>query len=293
MKVSRDVLFFNLFGYLVVGGVALICFLPFIMIISGSFSEESAIMKYGFSLLPQGFTLKAYRIIFEAPDAITRAYMVSFLVTGMGTFLSLLFSSMAAFVLSRREFRPRNKLSLYIYFTTMFSGGLVPLYILMVRYLHLKNSTWSLILPLLLSPWHIILLRTFITSIPNSIVESAKIDGAGYIRIYGFLILPLSIAGMATIGLFTALQYWNDWFNAMLYIDNSKLYPLQFYLYKMLNSMKFLSTVSGKAGVPLPHMPSESLKLAMVVIATGPIALLYPLVQRFFIRGITVGAVKG
>lgn len=293
MKKSSDIVLFQTIGFAIVGFVALVCLAPFIMIISGSLSEESEIMKYGFSLLPRGFTLRAYRIIFEAPDDVYRAYGVSIFVTVFGTLSSLFFSSMAAFVLSRKEFRYRNKLSLYIYFTTMFSGGLVPLYILMVRYLDLKNTMFALIFPLLMSPWHIILLRTFMNAIPDSIVESAKIDGAGYFRIYAQLIMPLSLAGLATIGLFTALQYWNDWFNAMLYIDNNKLYPLPFYLYKMLNSMKFLSTISGKAGVPLPHMPGESLKLAMVVVATGPIVFLYPFVQRYFIRGITVGAVKG
>lgn len=293
MKPGNDVFVFNVLGYVIVGVVALLCLAPFVMIISGSLSEEEQILRHGFSMVPQGFSTKAYEIIFEAPEDVVRAYGVSIFVMAVGTTSSMFFSSMAAFVLSRKEFRHRNRLSLYIYFTTMFSGGLVPLYILIVRYLHMKNTVWALLFPLLMSPWHIILLRTFIGSIPNSIVESAKIDGAGYFRIYRQLVLPLSVAGLATIGLFTGLQYWNDWFNAMLFIDNRDLYPLQFYLYKMLNSMKFLDTISGRAGVPLPHMPSESLKLAMVVVATGPIVLLYPLAQRFFIRGIAVGAVKG
>lgn len=293
MRVSKDVVYFNVIGYAIVGIVALVCLLPFIMIISGSFSEEEQIIRHGFSLLPRGFSTRAYEIVFKAPEDVYHAYGVSVFVTAFGTAGSLLFSSMAAFVLSRREFRPRNRLALYIYFTTMFSGGLVPLYILVVRYLHMKNTVWALLLPLLMSPWHIILLRTFMTSIPDSIVESAKIDGAGYFRVYAQLVMPLSVAGLATIGLFTALQYWNDWFNAMLFIDTTDLYPLQFYLYKMLNSMKFLDSISGRAGVPLPHMPAESLKLAMVVVATGPIVLLYPFAQRYFIRGITVGAVKG
>jgi putative aldouronate transport system permease protein len=293
MKSSRDVIVFNIVGYFVVGVIALLCLAPFIMIISGSLSEEEQIVRHGFSLLPRGFSGRAYGIIMRAPDDVGRAYGVSIFVTTVATLSSLFFSSMAAFVLSRREFRPRNRLSLYIYFTTMFTGGLVPLYILVVRYLQLKNTVWGLILPLMLSPWHIILLRTFMTSIPYEIMESAKMDGAGYFRMYAQLVIPLSTAGLATIGLFTALLYWNDWFHAMLFVDTPRLYPLQFYLYKMLNSMKYLDTISGRAGVPLPHMPAETLKLAMVVIATGPIFLLYPFVQRYFVKGITVGAVKG
>ena len=187
----------------------------------------------------------------------------------------------------------RNGISFFIYFTTLFSGGLIPWYILMTKNLGLKDSYWALILPPLLSAWNIILMRSFMKSIPESIVESAKIDGAGDFKIYQRLILPLSTPGLATIGLFLALGYWNDWFNANMFITSDSKYPLQFLLYKILSSAAVLQTNNGAYLAANVVPPTETLKMAVAVVATGPIILLYPFVQRYFVKGLTVGAVKG
>jgi putative aldouronate transport system permease protein len=218
---------------------------------------------------------------------------VTILLTLGGTALGLFLTSMAGFVLSRKDFKYRNSLAFFIYFTTLFSGGLIPWYILIVNQLNMKDSYLALLLPPLLSAWNIILMKNFMKAIPDAITESAKIDGAGDFTIYWKLILPLSTPGLATIGLFMALGYWNDWFLANLFITSDSMYPLQFLLYKILASAAVLNTnVAGNLS-PDFRPPAETLKMAVAVIATGPIILLYPFVQRFFVKGLTIGAVKG
>ena len=221
------------------------------------------------------------------------AYGVTILVTVVGTALGLLLTSMTAYVLYRKDFPWRHAMAFYIFFTTLFSGGLVPWYILMVRYLRLMDNPAVLVLPSLLSVFNILIMRNFMKSIPDSLVEAAKIDGAGDFKIYRRIILPLSKPSLATVGLFIALHYWNEWYNAMLFLNNERFYPLQYYLYRVLNSMNFAAQAAREANIPLPQMPTESFKLVMTVVATGPILLLYPFLQRYFIKGITIGAVKG
>jgi putative aldouronate transport system permease protein len=203
---------------------------------------------------------------------------------------------MTAYVLTRKDFEWRNKVSFYFYFTTLFSGGLVPWYILMVKYFHLKDSYLALLLPPLLSVFNMLVMKSYMSGIPDAITESAKIDGAGDFRIFAKLILPLAKPALATIGLFIALGYWNDWYNSMLFIQNEKLYSLQYFLYKIVNNVEayknILSQTGGSVNVKI-DMPSESLKMALTVIVTGPIILLYPFVQKYFVQGITIGAVKG
>ena len=200
---------------------------------------------------------------------------------------------MSAYVLTRKEFKYRKWFSLFFYFTILFSGGLVPTYIWIVRYLHLKNTIFALILPMFITAWHLLLLKNFMLNVPAEIVESAKIDGANDNTIFHKIYIPLSTPGLVTIGLFKSLYYWNDWFQARLYITDRDLIPLQYFLYNTLNLVRFLSNSAGEAGISLLELPSESLKLAMAVVATGPIVLLYPFVQRFFIKGLTLGALKG
>lgn len=200
---------------------------------------------------------------------------------------------MAGYVLSRKDFKYRNALSFFIYFTMLFSGGLIPWYILMVKYLGLKDSFLALLLPPLLSAFNVILMKNFMKSIPDSITESAKIDGAGDFTIYWKLILPLSTPGLATIGLFLALGYWNDWFLANLYINTQDKYPLQFLLYRTLASAAVLNTSAAGNLSPDFRPPSETLKMAAAIVVTGPIVFLYPFVQRYFVKGLTLGAVKG
>lgn len=295
MKKSSDQITLTVIAYFVVTVAAIACLLPFLMLISSSFTSESEIAKHGFTIFPVHFSTQAYKFVFEFPGQILSAYGVTITVTAVGSFGSLFLTSMAGYVLQRKDFRYRNRLSFMIYFTQLFSVGLIPQYILVTKYLGLANTLLALILPPLLSPFLIILMRTFIRSaVPDSIIESAKMDGANDFLIYWRLVMPLSTAGLATIGLFTGLSYWNDWFHASLYIHDQSLYPLQFYLYNLLMSaqaMKQLANVAMSSNTTT-KIPSESLKMATALIATGPILLLYPFVQRYFATGLTIGAVK-
>jgi putative aldouronate transport system permease protein len=197
-------------------------------------------------------------------------------------------------VLSRRDFKWRGRFSFFFFFTTLFSGGLVPWYLMIVNYLHLKDTLLVLILPLLMNVFYIIVMKSFMSSIPDAITESAKIDGAGDFRIFVQLIVPLSKPALATIGLFIALAYWNDWYNALLFISKSELMPLQYYLYKMLGNMDGMRKAMMASGAVVnTDLPTESLKMAMTIVATGPILLAYPFIQKYFVTGLTIGAVKG
>lgn len=284
---------FNAFGYVFLSLGAALCLLPFIMLISGSFTSEHAISLYGYSIFPREISFNAYELLFKYPQDIIRAYGVSIFVTAAGTAAGLFITTMTAFVLSRKDFKYRNKLSFFFYFITLFNGGLLSVYIFMIRYLHLKNSYLALILPIMINIFYLIVMRTFISAIPDSISESAKIDGASDFVIFIKLILPLSTAGLATIGLFIALDYWNDWYNAMLYMTDYKKFPLQYMLYNMLSSQQALTRISALSDVPMVNIPAQSMKLAMAVVATGPIIMAYPFVQKYFVKGITIGAVKG
>ena len=293
IKMSKDRIVFSIISYTIITVLAIFCLLPFWLIISGSLTEERAIFRYGFSIIPAVFSTEAYEIILQAPSSMIRAYRVTIMLTVLGGFASLLLVSMTAYVLYRRDFPWRNFFAFYFFFTTLFSGGLVPWYILMMRYLNMRDNPLAMVFPHLLSVFFILIMRSFMRSIPDSLVEAAKIDGAGDFKIYWRIMLPLSKPALATIGLFIALNYWNEWFNAMLFINDPNLFPLQFYLHRVLNSMQFAVIAAREANIPMPRMPTESFQLAMTVVATGPILLLYPFAQRYFIKGITIGAVKG
>lgn len=263
------------------------------MLISGSFSSEHSIVYYGYSIWPKEFSVSAYQMLFSNISGILRAYGVTIFITVCGTGTGLFVLTMAGYVMSRKDFKYRNAISFYFYFTTLFSGGLVSTYIFFIRYLHLKDNILALILPLMINVFYLLIMRSFMNDIPAAIIESAKIDGASEFTIFIKFVLPLSKAALATIGLFIALDYWNDWYNAMLYITDYNKFPLQYMLYNMLSQTEALSRLSSVSGVSLANLPTQSLKLAMAVIATGPILLVYPFVQKYFVKGITIGAVKG
>jgi putative aldouronate transport system permease protein len=296
LKTKLDISFIILSRFYILS-FALLCFLPFLLVISGSITKESSIMQEGFRLIPKEISFDAYKLAFELPTTTLRAFGVSVFITGIGTIASLFLLSMAAYVLQRKEFKARNVVAFYFYFTTIFGGGLVPWYILMVKYLNLKDSLLVLILPGLFNVIYMIILRSFINSIPYSLTESAKIDGAGDFKIYARIILPLSTPALASMGLFIALNYWNDFLNALLFIENKSLYPLQFYLYNLLRKQQVLQDLAGISGssfnVNSSDMPNESLKMAMAVITVLPVLFLYPFVQKYFVKGLTIGAVKG
>lgn len=293
LRESKDRRAFNSIGYILITLLSLFCLLPFVLIISGSFTSQASIMTDGYQLIPKEFSLEAYEFLFEAPDDILRAYGVTIFVTVVGTLASLLVTSMAAYALAHKAFRYRNTVSFFFYFTTVFGGGLVPWYIFNIKYLHFKDNLISLILPTLVNVTYLLILKSYMKNVPDAVFESAHLDGAGDWTIYWKIALPLNKAGLATVGLFTALNYWNDWYNAMLYIDDSKLYPLQYYLNDILNKSQGMMAAAAQAGIPAAQVPTEPVKLAMTVIATGPILLLYPFLQKYFVKGVTIGAVKG
>ncbi|WNS44040.1 carbohydrate ABC transporter permease [Paenibacillus sp. MMS20-IR301] len=279
-------------AYTLVAVIALICVLPFIVLVSGAFSSESAILKHGYWFWPRDFSLEAFAFIFRYPEDLFAGYKVSIIVTVAGTTLSLFISMMAAYVLSRKDLKHRNALSFFLFFTTLFNGGLAPYYIWLSRNLHLSNTYAVLILAPMFNVMYILILRSFIReSVPEPLIESAKIDGAGDFRIFLKIVLPLTKPAIASIGVFTALAYWNDWWTAMMFTNKDTLIPLQYLLYKMLSSINLSAAMSQH--VSNLDMPKETFKLAMTVIATGPIVLVFPFVQKYFVSGITIGAVKG
>ena len=279
---------------------ALVCVAPLILLIMVSVTPEQVLIQDGYQFFPREFTFEAYHFLFQKPDLIIRAYGVTIFVVIIGTIASLLITVMYAYPLSRMDFPFRNFFSMVVVVTMLFSGGLTSSYLINVRVLGLRDTIWALILPALGSAFHIIIARTFFRlSIPPALIESAHIDGAGEIRILFRIVLPLSLPMLATIGLFSLFGYWNDWFRSLLYIDNKNLYPLQFVMMRALLNLQELqknimagTMTSEEAMTMMAKMPSETLRMAMAVVSIGPIILAYPFFQRYFISGLTVGAVK-
>lgn len=298
VKTGKDVIALNIIAYTFTGLLALMCLIPFLMVLSGSFSSEEAITANGFSLLPQDFSWEAYKTVFKEPIVVIRAYATTIGLTAIGTAIGLLVQTMTAYVLARKDFEWRNAFSFFFYFTTLFSGGLVPTYVLYTQTLGLRNNYLALLLPLLFSVYNLLVMKSYITSIPDSLVDAAKIDGCGEVRTLFQVVLPLIQPALATVGLFIALAYWNDWYNAMLYINDEKMYPLQYFLYQQVNNIeaykKLISTNAvSSAVVSALSLPTQTLKMALTIVVTGPIILAFPMVQKYFVQGITIGAVKG
>ena len=293
IKLTSSRIVFNIISYVFITLLAALCVLPFVMLISGSFSSEQAIRFNGYSILPQEFTTEAYEVIFKSPEKVLRAYGVTIFITAVGTILGLFLLTMTAYVISRQDFKYRNKISFFFYFTTLFNGGMISTYIFYIQYLHLKDNFLALILPGIMNVFYLLIMRSFVNTVPTALIESAKIDGAGEFRIFVQIVLPLLKSGLATIGLFMALGYWNDWYNAMLYMNTETKFPLQYMLYNMLQKQQALAAIASQVGIKVENLPSNSLKLAMAVVATGPIILFYPFVQKYFVKGITIGSVKG
>lgn len=298
VKKGKDVLLLNIIAYGFTGMLALICLIPFLMILSGSFSSEAAITQNGFSLFPQDFSLEAYKTVFKDPMVVFRAYGVTIGLTVVGTVVGLLLQTMTAYVLSRKDFEWRNGFSFFFYFTTLFSGGLVPTFILYTQTLKLRDSYLAMLLPLLFSVYNLLIMKSYISAIPESLVDAAKIDGCGEFRTLFQVVMPLIQPALATVGLFIALAYWNDWYNAMLYIKDENRYPLQYFLYQQVNNIEtYKKLISNNAVsssvVSSMALPTQTLKMALTIVVTGPIILAFPMVQKYFVQGITIGAVKG
>ena len=280
--------------YVVITIFSLFCIIPFWMIIASSFASEQSIRMSGFTLWPKEVSLYSYELLFRSPDQMIGAYVVTICLTALGTLIGLFIIAMTGYALQRKDFPFRDGIMFYIYFTSLFSAGLVPFYLLIVQTLGLRDSYWAILLPLLMSPWLIVLMKNFVKAIPHEITESGKIDGAGDFRIFYALILPSLKPALATIGLFLALGYWNEWYYSSLFLTSEVAYrPLQYHLYNVINKVASLRNSVAGSNVVLENLPSETLKMATAVVATGPIILLYPFVQKYFVAGLTVGAVKG
>lgn len=286
--------FVELIAVLAIATFTLLCVLPFLLIVSTSFSSEEIVRIKGFSLLPQSLSFEAYKMIFQNGKVIIGSYIVTILLTAAGTLLGLSIISMTGYALNRQDFPFRNGISFFIYFASLFSAGLAPYYLLMVKLYHLKDNYLAVLLPLLMSPWLIILMKNYVKTVPYELTEAGKIDGAGDFTIFIRLVLPMLKPALATIGLFLALGYWNEWYQSSLFLSARVVYkPLQYMLYQIVNQAQYLKNSIAGAYVDFSDFPQETLKMATAVVATGPIVLMYPFVQKYFISGITVGAVKG
>ncbi|MWV47111.1 ABC transporter permease subunit [Paenibacillus sp. HJL G12] len=281
-------------AYGLIGLFALICLYPLILTLSVSFSSEQAIARNGYSVLPMSPSLDTYKYIFvNSGMKILKSYGLTIFVTVVGTAGALLITSMIAFSLSIKKLKYRNVLAFISNFTIIFSAGLIPWYMVSVNYYGLKNSILALILPSIFSVWNMFLLRTYFTSISPSLYEAAEIDGANYFTIYIKIALPLSKTPLLTVGLMYALQYWNDWWHALIFINDRDLFPLQYYLYNILSNVNAISSgriPSGASGSIT--LPAETVKMAITVITIGPVIFLFPYIQKYFVQGIMTGAVK-
>lgn len=284
---------FNIIGQTLIWFVAIVSLVPFLLLVSGSFSNEVDIALNGFSIIPEHFTTQAYRYLFRNPTKILSGYRVSLICTVVGTSLGLFFTSMTGYVLSRHKFRLAGPFALYLYFTTLFGGGLLPFYLLIVKYLHWKNTWYALIIPSIMGAGNMIIMKNFAKGIPYEISESAIVDGAGEFQIFTRLYLPMMKPALATIGTFMALGYWNSWSSSMLYASKEEFYSLQYILYRMSTGIQSLLLDDPTAMLNFDALPTQTVKMAMTIIATGPIVLVYPFAQRYFVQGITIGAVKG
>jgi putative aldouronate transport system permease protein len=281
--------------HIIVAVFSFACIYPFIMVISGSLTTTEDIIKYGISFVPRHISFGAYKALFMNKSTIINSYRLTIFVTLVGTFASLLINSLMGFVLSRKSLKYKKIMNIFVLITILFNGGMVPWYIVCVRYLHLKNTIFALILPMLAGAWNIFLIRSYFSSVPEEMYESAKVDGARDFLIFGKIYLPLATPVLATVGLFTALSYWNDWWLGLMLTDSANLQPLQLLLRNIISNIQFLQTMNPNPEIQklFSSMPGEAIRMALVIITTGPIILLYPFVQRYFVKGIMIGAVKG
>lgn len=275
---------------------ALTCVLPLLLVVIVSFSSEQSIFQNGYTFFPSEWSLDAYRFFFRLGDQLVRSYGITIFVTAAGTLFSLAITAMFAYVLSRSDYAYNRIFTLLMLFTMLFNGGIVASYMVNTQLLGLGDSLGALIFPMSLNAFYVIVLRTFYKGIPMEIIEAARIDGAGEIKTFFRVVIPLSKPGLATIGMFTTIAYWNDWFLGMLYIVDQKKYPVQTLLWSMQNSLEFMKQSSANAleyAEMAANAPTDSGRMALTVLVVLPILLAYPFFQKYFVKGLTVGGVKG
>lgn len=287
----------NVVFNIILSALSLFCVIPFIFVMIISFTDEKILAVNGYQFFPEKLSFYAYQYIINAGENIIRSYGVTIFVTVIGTVIGLLLTGTYAYALSRKTYAYRKFFTLVITVPMLFSGGMVANYLVVSKFLMLKDTVWALILPLCLNTFNVIVLRTFFkTSIPDAVVESAKIDGASEWKLFFKIVIPMALPGLATIGLFLTLAYWNDWFCAMMYLDGKEIMPLQYLLIQIENSIDWLASNKSMMGIDgiqaAANLPKETIKMAIVVISTLPIVFAYPFFQRYFINGLTIGAVK-
>lgn len=282
-------------SYIALALVVLICIAPLLIILSASFSDENLLASQGYSFWPQGFNTTAYKYIFNNGSTLLRAYGITIFTTVVGSFLNLMVTAMCAYPLARKDYKFRNKLSFFLYFTMLFSGGTVPTYILISQYLHLRNNVLVLILPHLMGVYNVFIMRTYFAQVPTSLIEAAKIDGAGEYKILFMIILPLAKTGLATMLLIISLGFWNQWYPCLLYMNDDRYITLQYYLARIMSNIEAVlkNSQSGVNIIDISSLPNETARMAICVLGVSPMLIFFMCFQKYFVKGINVGSVKG
>ena len=294
IKKSKSDKIMSCLAYLFIGFIALACFIPLIMVVSVSVSNNTEVLQKGYSILPRAFTLDTYIYLFAHSGVrILRSYIVTIFVTVVGCVTAMIITSMCSFALSIKTLKYRNVIAYFCNLTIIFSAGLIPWYYVCVNWYGFSNNFRALIVPQIVNVFNMFLLRTYFEQVPVSLYDSARIDGAGYFKIWMSIAVPLTKTGMMTVGMMFALSYWNDWWNALMFVDDRDFFPLQYYLYNILSNVNAISSGRIPAGAAANiALPSETVKMAVTIVTIGPIIFLYPFVQKYFVNGIMTGAVK-
>ena len=291
---SKSDRIFMVFIYLFVGLFALVCLYPLLLTLMTSLTDEQTLIRDGYKMFPQKYSLAAYQVIADSMGSkVLGAYKITIFVTVVGTALSLYVTSSIGYVVSVKDFKQRNLINMLLYIPMVFSAGLLPWYIICTKYYHLTNTLWALILPPCLNVFNVFLMRNFFNSLPTAVFESAKIDGAGHFRIFFQIAIPMAQVGIYTVGMLYALGYWNDYYNALMFIRKSEMFPMQYYLYNILSNIQFAARQSQNRLSNIIAIPSETIKMVISRVTLLPTLLLYPFIQRYIVKGVVVGAVKG
>ncbi|SFU93932.1 carbohydrate ABC transporter permease [Butyrivibrio sp. INlla21] len=288
---------FNRISTIILTILVVFAMLPIVLIVMASFTAETALVRDGYRFIPKELSLNAYYYMIKQGRLILRSYGISFLVTFAGTAISVLLTTMLAYPMSRKSYKYRNALAFFVFFTMLFNGGIVPSYIMWTRFFHIKDTIWALMIPnYLVTAFNVILVKNYFqNSVPDSLIEAAQLDGASEFKIFFKVMLPLAIPAVATISLFTGIAYWNDWTNGLYYVNNEKFYSIQQLLMKIMSNIQALRSNSNASllGTGAVELPSTSVRMAMAVIGILPIVIIYPFVQKYLVKGVIVGAVKG
>ncbi len=288
---------FQIFANVLMVFLSICAVAPFILLIMSSFTEEQTLLTNGYSFFPEKFSTYAYEYLFTKSGAVFRGYMISFLVTAVGTMLNLLITTLYAYPLSRKELPGRSFFAFYLFFTMLFSGGLVPSYLMWTQTFHIRNTFFALLVPgLLMGAFNVIMMRTYFTAnIPDAVIEAARVDGANEFKILFGIVLPMALPIIATIGLLVGLAYWNDWMNGLYYLNDDRMYSIQVLLMNIQRDLDSLrqQAQAGGGSVNTADLPSTSVRMALTVMGILPIMIIYPFMQKYFVKGIAIGAVKG